>query len=130
MRQRCLNKKDKNYFRYGGRGISICERWNDVTTFVTDMGLRPTAKHSIDRIDNNGNYEPDNCRWATTVQQARNQHIRKDNKSGTKGVSWDKKANKWIALISTSKKRLYLGSFETLSEATKVRLDAEKEHWL
>ena len=130
MRQRCRNKNDPSYHHYGGRGILVCSRWDSFNAFISDMGFRPTPKHSIDRIDNNGDYNSDNCQWATVVQQRRNQNIRKDNKSGVRGVFFDSKLNRWIANISLSKKRLYLSSFKTVDEAKEVRLDAEKEHWL
>jgi len=74
MKQRCYNKKSPDYKRYGGRGITVCERWlNSFENFIADMGLRPSIKHTLDRFPNvNGNYEPSNCRWATPKQQGEN----------------------------------------------------------
>lgn len=73
MIQRCCNPSDKAYSDYGGRGISVCERWrNSFGLFLKDIGKRPTRKHSLDRINNNGNYSPSNCRWGTPEQQHNN----------------------------------------------------------
>lgn len=77
MRRRCETPSVKSYPDYGGRGIRVCERWNDFATFLHDMGPRPSRDHSIDRINNDGNYEPDNCRWATRCEQNRNQRPRR-----------------------------------------------------
>ncbi|MBK7381710.1 MAG: hypothetical protein IPJ03_22480 [Ignavibacteriales bacterium] len=73
MRERCLKPNTKEYGNYGGRGIKVCDRWvNNFNNFLEDMGSRPTPKHQIDRIDNEGNYEPNNCRWVSQTVNARN----------------------------------------------------------
>lgn len=75
MKARCYNKNGQHYNRYGARGIRVCDRWlseEGFKNFLADMGLRPTPKHTLDRIDNDGNYEPGNCCWATRKEQVRN----------------------------------------------------------
>lgn len=79
MKNRCLNKNSSRFMDYGGRGVTICERWlygdenkSGVECFIEDMGPRPSSKHSLNRIDNNEGYSLENCEWASAVQQARN----------------------------------------------------------
>ena len=73
MKFRCFSPNATHYHSYGGRGITVCQRWVDnFQNFLDDMGMPPTPKHSIDRIDNDGHYEPQNCRWATALEQGQN----------------------------------------------------------
>jgi hypothetical protein len=72
MRRRCFEKTNKRFAEYGGRGITVCERWLSFENFLSDMGEPPSPKHSIDRVDNHGNYEPGNCRWAQSDVQMKN----------------------------------------------------------
>ncbi len=129
MIQRCENANHPWYKDYGGRGIRVCERWQRFENFYTDMGDKPTAKHSIDRIDVNKGYEPSNCKWATATDQSRNQRLRKTNKSGTAGVSWNKRDKKWEACISVNSKPVKLGYFTDKEDAISARKNAEIKYW-
>ena len=88
MRQRCFNPKNPGYHLYGGRGITVCERWRaSFTAFLADVGPRPSSIHSIDRIDNDGHYEPGNVRWTTADVQARNQRPETHTARGHRGMA-------------------------------------------
>ena len=117
IKDRTLNPKYKHYNDYGGRGITICDEWLDVQNFYNWAILNGYSEElSIDRIDNDGNYEPSNCRWATRTIQSRNQRIQKNNTSGFKGVSFVKNRNKYGSYIKVNKKGVFLGYFQTAVE--------------
>lgn len=94
MISRCNNPRVPNYHDYGGRGISVCDRWRTYEYFLADMGRRPSHIHSLDRVDNNGNYEPSNCRWATREQQSLNKRTNRlitFNGETHPGCVWERK---------------------------------------
>jgi hypothetical protein len=117
IKYRVSNYNNKRYKDYVGRGITICEEWLDVQNFYNwAMSNGYSDELSIDRIDNDGNYCPENCRWTNITIQSRNQRIPKNNTSGYKGVYFNKRLGKYVAQININKNRVYLGSFQTAEE--------------
>jgi hypothetical protein len=129
MVSRCNKTSHESYTDYGGRGITVCERWHNFENFISDMGSRPSPSHSLERVNNSEGYYPENCIWATRFEQAINKRARKNNISGVRGVSWVKERNKWLATIGVMGELIYLGTFDSLEEATKVRKEAEIKYW-
>lgn len=126
MKRRCLNKNQLSYSRYGGRGITICDRWMSFENFLADMGERPTGM-SIERKDNDKGYNANNCIWGTVEQQARNKGLRKNNQTGVIGI-YQRETGKFVASIRYAGRQLYLGQFNSLDEASKIRQQAEKRY--
>jgi len=103
MKKRCLDPNNISYPNYGGRGIIICDRWvNSFENFYNDMGVKPNTNYSIERIDNNGNYEPNNCRWASSKEQSSN---RRNNRFITFNGR-TKTLSQWAKFIGISKETL------------------------
>lgn len=129
MKSRCYNPRNIRYAQYGGRGIAVCERWrSSFLLFLNDIGPRPSDKHSLDRIDNSGNYEPSNCRWALPDEQTLNQGLRVDNKTGHKNIYWCNRFKKFAVKIGGHGKIVTVGSFKSLEEAVRAKEDYIKTH--
>lgn len=126
MLRRCNDPSHPRYKDWGGRGIKVCERWQrSYTDFARDMGQRPSRDHTLDRIDNNGDYEPSNVRWTTASRQSFNRRVRNTNSTGVSGVCWNKRIGRYQATITVNKKREHLGWFKDLDDAISARRRAE-----
>ena len=121
MVQRCTNSKHKNYKNYGGRGITVCEEWLDIKKFIAwAESTHPNeGGYTLDRIDNDKGYNPDNCRFVDTTTQAVNRRIFKSNTSGFVGIKASGK--KWGARVRIFNKDIWVGSYNTKEEAVQAR---------
>ena len=128
MIQRCSNPRHKYYKHYGGHGINVCLRWLKFELFFIDVGKRPKGK-TLDRINTEGNYEKNNVKWSNPTQQNINQRISKRNKTGAKGVRWDRNRQKYVVNIGINCISHFIGRFLTLEAAVTARQQAELKYW-
>lgn len=136
MHKRCENKNNAKYYCYGGRGVKVCDRWSGpygFHHFYEDMGPRPEGKHSsglpkytLDRIDVNGDYCPENCRWATAHVQVANRRVERMY-SDIVGVTYNKSIGWWTATLYVDKKR-YTKYAHTEAEAICMRKELEEKY--
>lgn len=116
MVYRCTNPKSNSYSRYGGRGIKVCDRWlNSFDAFIDDVGIKPEGL-TLERINVDGNYEPENVTWATYLEQANNRRPKEDA-----GLHYFKRKKTWQVHIGLFGKKIYLGSSKTKEGAIKIR---------
>ncbi|OOV05801.1 AP2 domain-containing protein [Rhodoferax fermentans] len=120
MRQRCDNPNNPAYRHYGGRGITVCERWQSFENFALDMGMKPSQKHSLEREDNDKGYSPENCKWETVEAQRLNRRCFVTSESGHTGVR-QIKPGCFQAMVHINKVRYILGKFKTIEEAVAAR---------
>jgi len=112
MVARCCDRRHPSFSRYGARGIGVCDRWRrDFMVFFSDMGPRPSPAYSLDRLDSDGDYAPENCRWATTYQQAHNKQTMRN------AVGVERNHRRWRVRMVMGGHHTSLGSFETFDEA-------------
>lgn len=133
MLERCRNPNNKKYAYYGGRGVSVCARWDkerggSFKNFKMDMG-DPPAGLTLERKDVNKDYSPDNCEWADYGKQNYNQRKKASNTSGRTGVSWRPAKGKWRARISFNGDEICLGHFLSFEEAVAARQTAELNYY-
>lgn len=123
IRGRCNNPNDPSYFNYGGRGIKICLRWDNFAHFMTDMGRRPSDGHSLDRIDNNKGYSPDNCKWATRTEQ-------NNNKRSNRSITYQGRTQnlqQWVDELHFTKTIFYRGLLLGKTSAESIEYALERK---
>ncbi len=123
MLQRCTNTMRQDYKNYGGRGIIVCDEWLDIKKFIAwAESTHPNIEgYTLDRIDNDLGYSPENCRWADKTMQSVNQRISKRNTSKILGVSWKSRNKRWVAQIRHMGKKVWLGQFISIEDAIEAR---------
>ena len=123
MLRRCNNLESINYKNYGARGITVCEEWLNVSNFVAwcDLTYPNIEDATLDRINNDKGYSPENCTWSDKTTQAINQRMKQSNTSGYVGVIWHIRDKRWVVNIRISKKLINLGSFKDKIEAVQAR---------
>lgn len=128
MLRRCRPDLAEDFPYHAGKGIKVCEEWRSFEAFFADMGECPDGL-SIDRIDPSGNYEKENCRWATNSWQGYNKGLDPNNSSGKSGVSWYTQNEKWSAEIHVENQHIRLGMFSNFEDAVKAREEAELKYY-
>lgn len=125
MKSRCCNPKDTGYKNWGGRGIKVCPEWDKPEPFLEWAKDKWQEGLELDRIDNNADYSPNNCRFVSKSINNLNRRTRADNSSGCSGVGWSKQKRKWRSRISIGGKEHHLGFFDDIEDAIKARQQAE-----
>jgi len=119
MKSRCYRKSYRYFHRYGGRGIVVCDEWKNNAVAFIEWSLKNgySDQLTLDRINNDGNYEPSNCRWVTRQENNLNRALPKNNKSGYRGISWNNTEKCWKACLQYNNKLHNIGNFKNINDA-------------